>query len=129
MMMLKKLLRRKNNHFPVLIIILLIILQSCASKPEFKLQEPAHPINTIETLRQDYESKILTSDIYYLYMTYTIFSQDLLPEEYKGMVGPRDGTPIIMEVQRAYYSLQPATQKIIQQWIKPLPQKPTRRKP
>ena len=128
MMMLKKLIR-KNNYSTSLIIILLTIYQSCASKSEIKPQAPAHPINTIETLRQDYESKILTSDIYYLYMTYTIFSQDLLPEEYKGMVGPRDGTPIIMEVQRAYYSLQPETQKIIQQWIKPLPQKPTRRKP
>ena len=128
MMMLKKLLR-KNNYSPVLIIIFLIILQSCASKPDVKLQELDHSINIIETLRQDYESKILTNDVYYLYMTYTIFSQDLLPEEYKGMVGPRDGTPIIMEVQRAYYSLQPETQKIIQQWIKPLPQKPNRRKP
>jgi hypothetical protein len=128
MMMLKKLLR-KNNYSPVLIIIFLIILQSCASKPDVKLQELDHSINIIETLRQDYESKILTNDVYYLYMTYTIFSRDLLPEEYKGMVGPRDGTPIIMEVQRAYYSLQPETQKIIQQWIKPLPQKPARRKP
>ena len=127
MMMLKKLLR-KNNYSPVLIIIFLIILQSCASKPDVKLQELDHSINIIETLRQDYESKILTNDVYYLYMTYTIFSRDLLPEEYKGMVGPRDGTPIIMEVQRAYYSLQPETQKIIQQWIKPLPQKPARRK-
>ena len=127
-MMLKKLLR-KNNYSPVLIIICLIILQSCASKPDVKLQELDHSINIIETLRQDYESKILTNDVYYLYMTYTIFSRDLLPEEYKGMVGPRDGTPIIMEVQRAYYSLQPETQKIIQQWIKPLPQKPARRKP
>ena len=128
MMMLKNLLR-KNNYSPVLIIIFLIILQSCASKPDVKLQELDHSINIIETLRQDYESKILTNDVYYLYMTYTIFSRDLLPEEYKGMVGPRDGTPIIMEVQRAYYSLQPETQKIIQQWIKPLPQKPNRRKP
>ena len=128
MMMLKNLLR-KNNYFPFLIIIFLNILQSCASKPDVKLQELDHSINIIETLRQDYESKILTNDVYYLYMTYTIFSRDLLPEEYKGMVGPRDGTPIIMEVQRAYYSLQPETQKIIQQWIKPLPQKPNRRKP
>jgi len=128
MMMLKSLIR-KNNYFTSLIIILLIILQSCASKSEIKPQAPAHPTITIETLRQDYESKFLANDVYFLYMTYTIFSQDLLPEEYKGMVGPRDGTPIIMEVQRAYYSLQPETQKIIQQWIKPLPQKPSKRKP
>ena len=127
-MMLKNLIR-KINYSTSLIIILLIIYQSCASKSEIKPQAPAHPTITIETLRQDYESKILTNDVYYLYMTYTIFSQNLLPEEYKGMVGPRDGTPIIMEVQRAYYSLQPETKKIIQQWIKPLPQKPNRRKP
>ena len=128
MMMLKNLIR-KNNYFTSLIIILLIILQSCESKSEIKPQVPTQPTITIETLRQDYESKILTTDVYYLYMTYTIFSQSLLPEEYKGMVGPRDGTPIIMQVQRAYYSLQPETQKIIQQWIKPLPQKPSKRKP
>jgi hypothetical protein len=128
MMMLKKLIR-KNNYSTSLIIILLTIYQSCASKSEIKPQAPARPQITIETLRQDYESKILTNDVYYLYMTYTIFSQNLLPEEYKAMVGPRDGTPIIMEVQRAYYSLQPETQKIIQQWIKPLPQKPSKRKP
>ena len=127
MMMLKNLIR--NNYSTSLIIILLIIYQSCASKSEIKPQASARPKITIETLRQDYESKILTNDVYYLYMTYTIFSQNLLPEEYKGMVGPRDGTPIIMEVQRAYYSLQPETQKIIQQWIKPLPQKPSKRKP
>ena len=128
MMMLKNLIR-KINYSTSLIIILLIIYQSCASKSEIKPQAPAHPTITIETLRQDYESKILTNDVYYLYMTYTIFSQNLLPEEYKGMVGPRDGTPIIMEIQRAYYSLQPETQKIIQQWIRPLPQKPSKRKP
>ena len=128
MMMLKNLIR-KINYSTSLIIILLIIYQSCASKSEIKPQASARPKITIETLRQDYKSKILTNDVYYLYMTYTIFSQNLLPEEYKGMVGPRDGTPIIMEVQRAYYSLQPETQKIIQQWIKPLPQKPSKRKP
>ena len=128
MMMLKNLLR-KNSYFALLIIILLIILQSCASKPEINTQASAHPIITIETIRQDYEAKILSNGVYYLYMTYTIFSKDSLPVQYKGMVGPRDGTPIIMEVQRAYYSLQPETQKIIQQWIKPLPQKPSKRKP
>ena len=94
MMMLKKLIR-KNNYSTSLIIILLTIYQSCASKSEIKPQAPVHPKITIETLRQDYESKILTNDVYYLYMTYTIFSQNLLPEEYKGMVEPRDGLSLI----------------------------------
>jgi len=120
---------RNNNNLTTLGFIMLVVLQSCTSKPEVKPQDLALPINTIETLRQNHESKILTNDEYYLYMTYAIFSQESLPENYKGIVGPRDGTPVIMEVQRAYYSLQPETQDIIRQWIRPLPQKPTMRKP
>ena len=67
---------RNNNNLTTLVFIILIVLQSCTSKPELKPQEPAHPINTIETLRQNHESKILTNDEYYLYMTYAIFSQN-----------------------------------------------------
>ena len=120
---------RNNNNLTTLGFIMLVVLQSCTSKPEVKPQDLALPINTIETLRQNHESKILTNDEYYLYMTYAIFSQESLPENYKGTIGPRDGTPVIMEVQRAYYSLRPETQDIIRQWIRPLPQKPTKRKP
>ena len=120
---------RNNNNLTTLGFIMLVVLQSCTSKPEIKPQDLALPINTIETLRQNHESKIFTNDEYYLYMTYAIFSQESLPENYKGTIGPRDGTPVIMEVQRAYYSLQPETQDIIRQWIRPLPQKPKKRKP
>ena len=120
---------RNNNNLTTLGFIMLVVLQSCTSKPEIKPQDLALPINTIETLRQNHESKILTNDEYYLYMTYAIFSQESLPENYKGTIGPRDGTPVIMQVQRAYYSLQPETQDIIRQWIRPLPQKPKKRKP
>ena len=127
--MIPKEILRNNKNFTTLVFIILIILQSCISKPKLKPQEPANPINTIETLRQNHESKILTNDEYYLYMTYAIFSQESLPENYKGTIGPRDGTPVIMEVQRAYYSLQPETQDIILQWIRPLHQKPTKMKP
>ena len=120
---------RKNNYFPALIIILLIALQSFASKPKLKPQQTIHPVITIDTIRKDFDSDSISADEYYLYITYTIFSQDSLPGNYKGIVGPRDGTPIIMEVKRAYHFLQPETQKIIRQWIKPLPPTPTRRKP
>ena len=120
---------RNNNNLTTLGFIMLVVLQSCTSKPEIKPQDLALPINTIETLRQNHESKILTNDEYYLYMTYAIFSQESLPENYKGTIGPRDGTPVIMEVQRAYYSLQPETQDIIRQWIRPLPKKSKKRKP
>ena len=46
---------RNNNNLTTLGFIMLVVLQSCTSKPEAKPQEPAQPINTIETLRQDYE--------------------------------------------------------------------------
>ena len=120
---------KKNKYYPALAIILLIALQSCALKPKVKPQQTIHPVIRIDTIREDFKSNTITADEYYLYMTFTIFSQNSLPENYKGIVGPRDGTPIIMEVQRAYHSLQPETQKIIRQWIRPLPPKPTRRKP
>ena len=128
MMMLKNYLK-KNNYYPALAIILLVTLQSFTSKPRLRPQQTIHPVNTIDTIRKDFDSDSITADEYYLYMTYTLFSEDSLPGNYKGIIAPRDGTPIIMEVQRAYYTLQPETQKIIRQWIKPLPPKPTRRKP
>ena len=128
MMMLKKYLK-KNNYYPALAIILLVTLQSFTSKPRLRPQKTIHPVITIDTIRGDFKSNTITADEYYLYMTFTIFSQDSLPENYKGIVGPRDGTPIIKEVQRAYHSLQPETQKIIRQWIRPLPPKPIRKKP
>jgi hypothetical protein len=74
---------RNNNNLTTLGFIMLVVLQSCTSKPEVKPQDLALPINTIETLRQNHESKILTNDEYYLYMTYAIFSQESLPENYK----------------------------------------------
>ena len=128
MMMLKNYLK-KNNYYPALAIILLATLQSFTSKPRLRPQQTIHPVNTIDTIRKDFDSDSITADEYYLYMTFTLFSQDSLPENYKGIVGPRDGTPIIKEVQRAYHSLQPETQKIIRQWIRPLPPKPIRKKP
>ena len=128
MMMLKNYLK-KNNYYPALAIILLVTLQSFTSKPRLRPQQTIHPVNTIDTIRKDFDSDSITADEYYLYMTYTLFSEDSLPENYKGIIGPRDGTPIIMEVQRAYHSLQPETQKIIRRWIRPLPPKPTRKKP
>jgi hypothetical protein len=110
-------LRKRNNLSNYFIIISFIIFQSCSSK------------NSIELLRNDHRSKKISNDEYYLYLTFAIFSPESLPINYQGTVGPKDGTPVIMEVKRAFHTLNPENQKIIRQWIRPLPRKPTKRNP
>ena len=85
---------------------------------------PELGLTVTQQLESDYEKGKLSDDEYYTYMTYSIFAQDLLPEKYKGNIGPRDATPIIRKVQRAYPTLSLATQEHLMQWIKPLPPKP-----
>jgi len=36
---------------------------------------------------------------------------------------------VIIEVQRAFHNINPENQRIIRQWIRPLPKKPTKRQP
>ena len=66
---------------------------------------------------------------HYLFLTYSVFSPESLPVNYKGTIGPKDGTPVIIEVQRAFHNINPENQRIIRQWIRPLPKKPTKRQP
>ena len=85
---------------------------------------PELGLTVTQQLESDYEKGKLSDDEYYTYMTYSIFAQDLIPEKYNGIIGPRDATPIIRKVQRAYPTLSLATQEHLMQWIKPLPPKP-----
>ena len=71
----------------------------------------------------------ISDDEYYLFLTYSVFSPESLPVNYKGTIGPKDGTPVIIEVQRAFHNINPENQRIIRQWIRPLPKKPTKRQP
>ena len=89
----------------LLISILLFACSSSQATPELAL-------TVTQQLESDYEKGKLSDDEYYTYMTY------------KGNIGPRDATPIIRKVQRAYPTLSPATQEHLMQWIKPLPPKP-----
>ena len=123
-------LRKRNNLSNYFIIISIIIFQSCSSKPADTKPTDAQPTkNSIELLRNDHRSKKISNDEYYLYLTFAIFSPESLPINYQGTVGSKDGTPVIMEVKRAFHTLNPENQKIIRQWIRPLPRKPTKRKP
>ena len=123
-------LRKRNNLSNYFIITSCIIFQSCSSRPaDAKPADAQHTKNSIELLRNDHRSKKISNDEYYLYLTFAIFSPESLPVNYQGTVGPKDGTPVIMEVKRAFHTLNPENQKIIRQWIRPLPRKPTKRKP
>jgi hypothetical protein len=120
-------LKRINNISILFIFLSVIIFESCASKPALDPIENQTEINIIELLRNDFRTKKISNDDYYLYLTYAIFSPDSLPPNYLGSVGPKDGTPVIIEVKRAFHTLSTNNQKIIRQWIRPLPKKPKKR--
>ena len=119
---------RINNITICFIIAGMIVVQSCSLKPKIDSSNPQNEINTIELLRNDHRNKNISNDDYYLFLTYAIFSPQSLPVNYQGTVGPKDGTPVIIEVKRAFHTLTPDSQKIIRQWIRPLPKKPQKRK-
>jgi len=107
-----------------LILLLIFYMQwiACTSyKPQPEVQ-----ISIMEELKIDLENGKISTDDYYTFLIYSVFAQDLLPDNYKGKIGPRDATPIIRKVQRAYPTLSPETQEHLKQWIKPLPPKPTK---
>jgi len=84
---------------------------------------------TVDSLRQDYQSGLLTVDQYYLYLTFSIFAPDSLPTRYQTSLLPREATPVIREVKRIFPRLNPDTQARIRPWIKPLPPKPIKERP
>ena len=121
---------KKNNLSYYFIFIIFIIFQSCSPKPvNTKPANIQSEKNSIELLRIDRKSKKISDDEYYLFLTYSVFSPESLPVNYKGTIGPKDGTPVIIEVQRAFHNINPENQRIIRQWIRPLPKKPTKRQP
>jgi len=119
---------RINNITMYFFIVGMIVIQSCSLKPKIDPLNPQNEINTIELLRNDHRMKNISNDDYYLFLTYAIFSPESLPINYQGSIGPKDGTPVIIEVQRAFHSISPDNQKIIKKWIRPLPKKPTKRR-
>jgi len=119
----------KNNLSNFFILLSMIVFQSCTSKPLANPSNSQAKKNTIEILRTDHSMRKISNDEYYLYLTYAIFSPESLPKDYQGSVGPKEGTPVIIEVQRAFHTINPDNQKIIRQWIRPLPKKPIKRKP
>ncbi len=105
-------LKRINNISILFIFLSVIIFESCASKPALNPIENQTEINIIELLRNDFRTKKISNDDYYLYLTYAIFSPDSLPPNYQGSVGPKDGTPVIIEVKRAFHTLSTIIKKL-----------------
>jgi len=120
-------LTRINNISILFIFLSAIIFESCSSKPALNPIENQTELNIIELIRNDFRSKKISNDDYYLYLTYAIFSPDSLPSDYRGSAGPKDGTPVIIEIKRAFHTLSTDNQRIIRQWIRPLPKKPKMR--
>ncbi len=96
-----------------------LMMGACAAPKHL----PVLTVSMTEQLLIDYENGNISKDSYYSYLTYSVFAQDLLPEKYNGKLAPRDATPIIRRIQRAYPALSPKTQEHLKQWIKPLPLK------
>ena len=73
-----------------------------------------------ELINRAYEQNIIDFDMRALYLTYSIFNLEALPLEYQSDVPMKDATPIILEIQRNWDRLSPATQEKISQYIQPL---------
>ncbi len=75
---------------------------------------------TVELINKAYEQNIIDFDTRALYLTYSIYDPEALPPEYQSNVPIKSATPIILEIQRNWDRLSPATQDKISQYIQPL---------
>ncbi len=74
---------------------------------------------TVQLINRAYEQNIIDFDTRALYLTYSIYNPEALPPEYQSNVPMKDATPIILEIQRNWDKLSPATQEEISQYIQP----------
>jgi len=75
---------------------------------------------SIQLINRAYEQNSIDFDTQALYLTYSIHNPEALPPEYQSNVPMKDATPIILEIQRNWDKLSPATQEEISQYIQPL---------
>ena len=75
---------------------------------------------SLELINQAYEDNDIDYDMRALYLTYSIYNWEALPEKYRSEIPMKDATPIILEIQRNWDLLKPATQEIISQYIQPI---------
>jgi len=75
---------------------------------------------SVQLINRAYEQNIIDFDTRALYLTYSIYDAEALPPEYQSNVPMKDATPIILEIQRNWDKLSPATREEISQYIQPL---------
>lgn len=78
---------------------------------------------SVQLINRAYEQNFIGFDTRALYLTYSIYEPGALPPEYQSNVPMKDATPIILEIQRNWDKLSPATQEEISQYIQPLEKK------
>jgi len=66
---------------------------------------------SIQLINRAYEQEAIDYDTRALYLTYSIYKPEALPPEYQSNVPMKDATPIILEIQRNWDKVSPATQE------------------
>lgn len=112
-------LRFVNKNTVTCIIILALLLSTALSVVSCSGDEETKQ-NSVELINRDYEQKAIDYDTRALYLTYSIYKPEALPPEYQSNVPIKSATPIILEIQRNWDKLSPATQERISQYIQPL---------
>lgn len=76
--------------------------------------------STVDLINRAYQNGEIDYDERVLYIVYSIYTPEALPEEYLSDVPVKSATPLILEIQRNWDRLSPETQEKISPYIQPL---------
>ena len=107
----------KSTAIAIILAVVMLTVLSVVSRSD---DGEETTLTCVELINIAYEQNIIDYDMRALYLTYSIFNLEALPPEYQSDVPMKDATPIILEIQRNWDRLSPATQEKISQYIQPL---------
>jgi len=113
-------LRFVSKNTVTCVLILALLLSTVLSVVSCFEDGEAEQLSSVELINRDYEQEAIDYDTRALYLTYSIYEPEALPPEYQSNVPIKSATPIILEIQRNWDRLSPATQERISQYIQPL---------
>jgi len=113
-------LRFVSKNTVTCVLILALLLSTVLSVVSCFDDGEAEQLSSVELINRDYEQEAIDYDTRALYLTYSIYEPEALPPEYQSNVPIKSATPIILEIQRNWDRLSPATQERISQYIQPL---------
>ncbi len=102
-----------RSMFLALSLLIVVSMVSCAGDEETTQ-------NSVELIDRAYEKGVIDYNMRALYLTYSIYKPEALPQEYQSNMPMKDATPIILEIQRNWDRLSLETQEKISQYIQPL---------